>query len=82
MFIAVRGKAERLREVPAYLYAGQAIVSEPVVSIYGAFVVVDTGTDDTYRSEYVRDRIQSGMFGATLFPTLAEAQDYIAFEAA
>lgn len=80
MFIAVRGRARYIEQVKAYLYDGQNVVTEPVQGTYGTFVVVDTGTADTYRSEYIRDRLQSGMFGATLFDTLEEATAYIEAE--
>lgn len=79
MFIAVRGKAERMQEVDAYLYNGQTVISEPVTGIYGTFVVVDAGTD-AYRASYVAGRLQSGMFGATVFETREEADAYIAGE--
>lgn len=79
MFIAVRGKAERMQEVAAYLYSDQKVISEPVTGIYGTFVVVDAGTD-TYRANYLAGRFQSGMFGATVFETREEAYAYIAEE--
>lgn len=81
MFIAVRGKSTRMQEVPAYLYAGQTVVTEPVVSIYGTFVVVDAGTD-AYRANAVAGRLQSGMFGTAVFATLEEATAYIEAESA
>lgn len=78
MFIAVSGKTERLREVDAYLYSGQSVITAPVDTRYGnAIVIVDTGSEDRYRAEYVRDRINSGLFGAVLFDTLPEAEAYI-----
>lgn len=80
MFIAVRGKADRMQEVPAYLYSGQSVATEPVTGLYGTFVVVDTGEDNAYASEYLAGRLQSGMFGATVFDTREEAEAYIEAE--
>ena len=77
MFITVSGRAERMREVPAYLYEGQSIVAQPVETRFSSVLIVDTGSAERYRAEYVRDRIASGMFGAVLFETLAEAEAYI-----
>lgn len=79
MFIAVRGKSERMREIDAYLYNGQTVVTEPVTGTYGTFVVVDAGKD-AYRANYVAGRLQSGMFGTKVFDTMAEALGYIEFE--
>ena len=79
MFIAVRGKESRMQEVHAYLYNGQDIVTEPVSGIYGTFVIVDAGPD-AYRANYVAGRLQSGMFGATVFDTLEEADAYVKAE--
>lgn len=80
MFIAVRGKSTRMEEVPAYLYSGQSVVTEPVTGMFGTFVIVDTGDADAYRANYVAGRLQSGMFGASVFGTLEEAQAYIEAE--
>jgi hypothetical protein len=80
MFIAVRGKAERMQEIEAYLYNGQSVVTEPVTGIYGTFVIVDTANADAYRAHYVAGRLQSGMFGATVFDTLEEADAYVKAE--
>ena len=78
MFIVVRGKAERMREIPRYLYEGQSVAVQPVETRYGSsMLIVDTGTDDNYLSNYIAERLHSGMFGAVLFGTLAEAQAYI-----
>jgi hypothetical protein len=78
MFIVVAGKEHRMREIPAYLYEGQSVVVQPVETLYGTFMaVVDTGSANAYRASYVRDRIASGMFGAILFETLEEAEQYI-----
>jgi hypothetical protein len=78
MFIVVGGKPESLKSVPAYLYAGQSVITEePIPTFFGAVVIVDTGSDDLYRAEYVRDRISSGLFGAKLFQTREEADAYI-----
>lgn len=79
MFIAVRGRSNRMHEIDAYLYNGQTVVSEPVEGTYGTFVVVDAGTD-AYRASYVAGRLQSGMFGATVFETREEADAYIVAE--
>lgn len=78
-FIVVRGKADRMASVERYLYEGQSVVSEPVTGLYGTFVIVDTGTDESYRSEYILGRLQSG-FGAVMFDTREEADAYIASE--
>lgn len=81
MFLTVRGKADRMHEVPAYLYTGQSVVTAPEITRYGsAVVIVDLGTTDRNRSEYVRDRLGSGLFGAVLFNTLEEATSYIESE--
>jgi len=78
MFVVVAGKKYRMREIPAYLYSGQTVVSEPVETLFDTYmVIVDTGSDDAYRASYIRDRIASGMFGAVLFPSKAEAEQYI-----
>lgn len=80
MFIAVRGRSNRMHEIEAYLYNGQTVISEPQTGTYGTFVVVDTGSDDAYRANYVAGRLQSGMFGATVFQTREEADAYIQAE--
>lgn len=80
MFIAVRGKSTRMHEIDAYLYNGQTVVSEPITGTFGTFVVVDTGSDNAYRANYVAGRLQSGMFGATVFETREEADAYIEAE--
>jgi hypothetical protein len=77
MFIVVGGKSERMREVPAYLYSGQSVLVEPVETRFGSMLIVDTGSEDRYRAEYVRDRINSGMFGAVLFESIEDAKAYI-----
>lgn len=80
MFISVRGRENRMHEVNAYLYEGQSVISEPVTGRFGTFVIVDAGTD-AYRAEYLRDRLQSGMFGAVLFDTpLEDVEAYIEAE--
>jgi len=79
MFIAVRGKLERMREVSAYLYNGQSVVTEPVTGPYGSFVIVDAGAD-AYTANYLAGRLQSGMFGASVFGTLEEAKAYVQTE--
>jgi hypothetical protein len=80
MFIVVRGKAERVAEINAYLYAGQTVATGVINGKYGSFCIVDTGTDDKYRSEYLLNRIQSGPYGAIMFNTMMEADAYIAGE--
>ncbi len=78
MFIVVAGKEYRMREVPAYLYSGQTVAVQPVETLFGTYMlIVDTGSDDLYRANYVRDRIASGMFGAVLFESIEEATAYI-----
>jgi len=77
-YIVVTGKQHRMREIPAYLYSGQTVVTEPVETLYGTYaVIVDTGSNDTYRANYVRDRISSGMFGAVVFTSRPEADAFI-----
>jgi hypothetical protein len=51
-----------------------------VTGTYGTFVVVDTGSEDAYRANYLAGRLQSAPFGATVFDTLEEAQAYIEAE--
>jgi len=78
MFIVVSGKEYRMREVPAYLYAGQSVAVQPVETRFCSMLIVDTGSPD--RDRYginLKDRLASGMFGSVLFETLAEAQAYI-----
>jgi hypothetical protein len=79
MFIVVRSKRDRIGEIPAYLYSGQSVVGMPEETFPGGscLLVVDTGSDDRYRAEYVAARLNSGLFGTTLFETRAEADDYI-----
>lgn len=77
MFITTCTRPDRVREVRSYLYEGQTIVGLPTETRYGTFQIVDTGTDERYRSEYLRDRLSSGLFGANLFDTLEEAEAYI-----
>lgn len=75
MFIVVVSHKHRMREVPAYLYEGQTVVTEPVQNYFGSYaVIVDTGSADLYRTNYLRDRFASGMFGAVVFETLEEAK--------
>jgi hypothetical protein len=80
MFIVVRGKAERVAEINAYLYSGQKVATGLIHGTFGTFCVVDTATDDRYASEYLLNRIQSGPYGATMFETMMEADAYIAAE--
>lgn len=79
-FIVVRGKNDE-RFVPTverYLYAGQRIVSEPVLNEYGsAMVIVDTGSGN---AQYLADRFASGMFGATVFENIFAAMEYVESE--
>lgn len=78
MFIVVTGREHRMREIPAYLYAGQSIVQQPVENYYGSFtVIVDTGDSGEYRAHYVKDRIASGMFGTVMFATLTQAEQFV-----
>jgi hypothetical protein len=80
MFIAVRGKQERISQVAAFLYKDQSVVTEPVTGLYGTFVIVDTGSEDAYRANYLAGRLQSGMYGATVFDTREAAEAYIEAE--
>jgi hypothetical protein len=78
MFIVVTGQQHRMREVPAYLYEGQRVVQQPEENYFKSYtLIVDTGSEDRYRAEYVKDRLSSGMFGTVLFETLAEAQQFV-----
>jgi hypothetical protein len=79
-YIVVRAaENERTRQtLERYLYEGQKIVGEPVRSEFDSqYFIVDTGTNDTYRSQYITDRLNSGPFGAKLFTSLPEAELYI-----
>lgn len=80
MFLVVRGKKERMGEIQAYLYAGQAIVSEPEETRFGTFVIVESAHGPAGRM--LAGRLSSGNFGASEFETLKDAQDYIKSEAA
>lgn len=77
-YIVVTGKQHRMREIPAYLYSGQSVVTGPVETLYSTWaVIVDTGSNDSYRANYVRDRIASGMFGAVVFTSRPEADAFV-----
>lgn len=80
MFLTVRGKADRMHEVSAYLYAGQEIVSEPVETRFGTFVIVESAHGMAGRM--LAGRLSSGNFGVSEFETLEDAQDYIESEKA
>lgn len=78
MFIVVTGREHRMREIPAYLYEGQSVVRQPEENYFGSFtVIVDTGTDEAYRSTYIKERLESGMFGTVMFRTLEEAEQFV-----
>lgn len=78
MFIVVTGNQHRMREIPAYLYEGQTVAAQPVETVYGSHAaIVDTGNDDLYRANYLRDRFASGMFGAQVFETLEDATAFV-----
>lgn len=77
MYIVVSGRAERMREVPAYLYHGQHVVAQPVETRFSSSLIVDTGSMDRRIADYLRDRIASGMFGAVVFDSLPEAEAYV-----
>jgi hypothetical protein len=78
MIVLVRTKRERLPEVERYLYAGQRIVSEPVDSPYGTFLLVES--DHGLAGKMLADRLASGLIGATQFQTREEAEAYIQSE--
>lgn len=78
MFVVVRTKRERLPEVERYLYAGQSIVSEPVDSPFGTFLVVES--PHGMAGKMLADRLASGLIGATQFQTREEADAYIESE--
>lgn len=75
MFIVVRGRADRMHEIKAYLYGGQSIVSEPVQGMFGSFVIVESAHGMS--GKMFADRVASGLFGARQFETRAEAEAYI-----
>jgi hypothetical protein len=78
MFIAVTGNKHRMREIPAYLYHGQSVVRQPEENYFGSFTaIVDTATADAGISNYLKDRLSSGMFGTVLFATLEEANKFV-----
>lgn len=78
MFIVVTQHQHRMREIPAYLYEGQRVIRQPEENYFGTYTaVVDTGTDDAYTSNYLKDRLSSGMFGTVLFATLHEADQFV-----
>ena len=80
-YIVVGGRNDEsmVRNVTRYLYEGQTVIGEPVKleDMNMQYVIVDTGTNDVYRSNYVKDRLNSGPFGAVLFTSLPEAEAYI-----
>jgi len=80
-YIVVGGRNDEMmhRTVSRYLYEGQTIIGLPVkIEDMGMqYLIVDTGTNDVYRSNYVKDRLNSGPFGAVLFTSLPEAEAYI-----
>lgn len=79
-FVVVRGKNDErfIPTVERMLYAGQAIVAEPVLNEFGsAMVIVDAGTGN---AQYLADRFGSAMFGATVFPDVWAAMDYVESE--
>jgi len=80
MFVVARTSANRIGEVKAYLYGGQSIVSEPVNSLYGTFVIVESAHG--LAGKMLVDRLGSGMIGAKEFETRAEAEAYIESETA
>lgn len=78
MFIAVSGPERRMHEVPAYLYSGQSVaVGSVAVGFGSSMLIVDTGSENAYRANYVAGRLQSGMFGTAVFDTLEEAKAYV-----
>jgi hypothetical protein len=78
MYIVVTQHQHRMREVPAYLYHGQHVIRQPEENYFGTWTcVVDTGTDDVSISNYLKDRLSSGMFGTVLFATLHEADQFV-----
>lgn len=63
-------------ELKRYFYRDQAIVSDVIVTPnYGEFVIVEA--PDARLAQDLRDRLQTGWFGARLFDTKAEAEDEI-----
>lgn len=78
MFIVVTQHQHRMREIPAYLYEGQSVVRQPEENFFSTWTcIVDTGSEDVYRANYVKDRLASGMFGTVLFATREEADQFV-----
>ena len=80
-YIVVGGtqNEQMVSKVQRFLYEGQKVLGEPVKTSYGTqYVIVDTGTNDEYRSRYIRDRLTSGLYSAKLFTSLPEAEAFIA----
>ena len=79
MFVVVRGRADRMHEVPAYLYGGQSIVSEAVETEFGSVMQVIESAHGL-AGKMLADRLSSGLFGARQFETREEADAYIESE--
>jgi hypothetical protein len=63
-------------ELRRYFYNGQSIASDAVQTPnFGQFVIVEA--PDARLAEDLRDRLHSGLFGARLFNTKAEAEEEI-----
>jgi hypothetical protein len=61
-------------ELQRYFYNGQTIASDVIVTPnYGQFVIVEA--PDARLAQDLRDRLQTGLFGARLFATKVEAEN-------
>jgi hypothetical protein len=79
MFIVVTGRTpHHLQAVPAFLYDGQSVVRQPEENFFGSYtLIVDTGTDEMYRSNYIKERLASNMWGTVMFATREEADQFV-----
>lgn len=63
-------------ELRRYFYHGQTIASDAVQTPnFGQFVIVEA--PDARLAQDLRDRLQTGLFGARLFDTKQDAEDEI-----
>lgn len=76
MFVVASTTERRIREVQAYLYNGQEIVSEPVETEFGGRAVVVESAFGL-PGNMLADRLASGMIGARAFETREEADAYL-----
>lgn len=63
-------------ELERYFYNGQTVASDVVQTPnFGQFVIVEA--PDARLAQDLRDRLQTGLFGARLFDTKQDAEDEI-----